>query len=238
MKSQPVGDGEVHLWWASCDKARQQLPSLIDLLDGEERLRADRFRVSAARERFVAARAMTRLLLGRYAETPASAITLNHGARGKPRLSHPAPASPLQFNLSHSGDIAVVGLATTELGVDVEALRPVPNADRLARRFCSRFEQEWLAAQPQQELESAFLTLWTCKESYLKAVGVGIAMPLREVEVQLDPLRLLRISGDPREAAGWTLLRADLPEPAVSTVAVRGKGWRLVVREFDWAAGV
>jgi 4'-phosphopantetheinyl transferase len=76
--------------------------------------------------------------------------------------------------------------------------------------------------------------LWTCKEAYLKAVGIGVGMPLREVSADPDSPRLRAISGDDEAAARWTLLRVDLPEPAVCTVAVRGSGWQLEVREYRW----
>jgi 4'-phosphopantetheinyl transferase len=120
--------------------------------------------------------------------------------------------------------------------VDVEAIRPLPNLDRLSRRFCSAREQNWLYERSPMEREAAFLTLWTCKESYLKAVGAGVAMPLREIDADPEASRLTAIAGDPTTAAEWTLLRADLPEPAVCTVAVRGQGWKLSVREHRWSS--
>jgi 4'-phosphopantetheinyl transferase len=127
-----------------------------------------------------------------------------------------------------------VAVAPRELGLDVESLRAIPNRERLARRFLSEEERRWLAARPAHRGDRGFLVLWTAKEAYLKAVGSGIAMALREVEVDGERPRLLRIVGDPNTAADWTLLRADLPEPAIATAAIRDTGWRLEVSEVDW----
>jgi len=206
----------------------------VSLLDAEEKMRAERFRVDVARQRYVAARALTRLLVARCTNADPSALIFAAGARGKPRLEFPKPTPAVWFNTAHSGDTAVVALATAELGVDVECLRPVPNLRRLAQRFFSDTEMKQLSARSEYDREAAFLTLWTCKEAYLKAVGSGIAMPLKRVEVDLDHNRLARINNDPHVASVWTLLGAKLPEPAVCTVAIRGKGWNLITREFEW----
>jgi 4'-phosphopantetheinyl transferase len=110
----------------------------------------------------------------------------------------------------------------------------VPNFERLSARFCSESERDQLHALPESDRETAFLALWTCKEAYLKAVGSGIAMPLKDVEVALDPPRLVRISNDPHAASQWSLLRAGEAGHAVCTIAIRGTGWRLVDRRFEW----
>jgi 4'-phosphopantetheinyl transferase len=224
---------EVQLWWASCAAAASHLPVLEGLLDPGERQRADRLQFAEARDRFITAHALVRELLGRATGRAPSSLAFMDGARGKPRLVGSTAAAPF-FNISHSGDTAVVALATSEIGVDVETIRPVPNLDRLSRRFCSTSEQDWLLARRPVDREAAFLGLWTCKEAYLKAVGSGVAMPLRDVVVEPAAPRLRAIAGDPNTARGWTLLRADLPEPAVCTVAVRRGGWTLAVHEHRW----
>lgn len=226
------GDNEVHLWWANCETAPTDLNSL---LPEEERARAARFRAPAARRRFVAARTLTRMVLARYTGSQPAELRFRTGARGKPRLDGPADQPPsFHFNAAHSGNTAVVAVAASEVGVDVESLRRVPNLTRLASRFCSDFEREHLCALPDPQREEAFLTIWTCKEAYLKAVGSGIAMPLKQVEVALDLPRLVRISGDPHAAAEWTLLHHTLPEPATCTAAVRSHSARLCVHRFTW----
>ena len=226
----------VELWWGSAAAARPRLPELLALLDAGERRRAERFRVDGGRQRFIAAHAMLRCLLGERVGIPPQAIELVTGPRGKPALAAGGAASP-HFNLAHSGDLAVVALAGDELGADVEALRPFPRAERFAARFFAPSERRWLEARPVEQRGHAALELWTFKEAYLKAVGSGIAMTLADVEIDPDRPALLRVAGVPVVAGEWTLLSARLPGPGVAAVAVRGSGWRLVAHEFDWRTG-
>ncbi len=235
MDAREFGVDEVHLWWASSGPAMEAGPRLHALLDATERARADRFRVGSARRRYVAARALTRLVLGRYTGVAPAALAFASGPRGKPRIENPLSEPRVCFNVAHSGDTAVVAVAGSELGVDVETVRAVPNLERLATRYCSAAERDRLNRVPTGRRAAAFLRLWTGKEAYLKAVGSGVAMPLRSVEVELEPLQLARLNNDPHAAAEWTLLGADLPGPAVCTVAIRCGSRRLCVREFRWA---
>jgi 4'-phosphopantetheinyl transferase len=226
----------VELWWGSVASALPHLPALLDVLDDDERRRADRFRVDAARERFVAAHAMLRGLLAARTGAPPQRLRFAAGPHGKPALID-APAAAPHFNLAHSGDLAVVALAGDELGADVEALRPFPRAERFAARFFAPSERRWLEARPADQRGHAALELWTFKEAYLKAVGSGIAMTLAGIEIDPERPALLQVAGVPVAAGTWTLLSARLPGPGVAAVAVRGSGWRLEVREVDWRAG-
>lgn len=234
------GDSEtgrrVRLWWASCRAAEALAPRLEVLLDEGERRRLERIRVPAARRQFAAARALTRLTLAQATGIRPSLLRLAYGPRGKPMLADGGFPSAPRFNLAHSGDTVALAVAAAEVGVDVEAVRPLPGRDRLLRRFCSDPERRWVRSRPEEERDRSFLELWTCKEAYLKAVGAGIAMALREVEVDAERGRLLRIAGDEGPAAEWTLLSTVLPEPALATVAIRGRGWMLEVKRFHWEA--
>jgi 4'-phosphopantetheinyl transferase len=225
----------VELWWGSVAAALPHLPALLAMLDADERRRADRFRVEAGRQRFVAAHAMLRRLLAGRVDVPPQLLGFVTGPRGKPELIDRYAAAP-HFNLAHSGDLAVVALARGELGVDIEALRAFPRAERFAARFFAPSEQQWLRAKPEAERGHAALTLWTFKEAYLKAVGSGIAIALASVEIDPERPTLLRVAGVPVTAGTWTLLGARLPGPAAAAVAIRGSGWRLEVQEFDWQA--
>jgi 4'-phosphopantetheinyl transferase len=226
----------VRLWWASCRAAEAFAPRLEALLDEGERHRLERIRVPAARRQFAAARALTRLTLAQATGIGPSLLRLEYGPRGKPTLDHGGSPSAPRFNLAHSGDTVALAVAAAEVGVDVEAVRSLPGRDRLLRRFCSDPERRWVRSRPEEERDRSFLKLWTCKEAYLKAVGAGIAMALRDVEVDGAQGRLLRIAGDEAPATEWTLLSTVLPEPALATVAIRGRGWRLEVRQFQWEA--
>lgn len=231
MDGDTITPGEVRLWWTSVEESAPFVGSLQALLDEEDLERAARFRVEAARRRFVTARAMLRLILSRFTGVAPEHLTFVFGEHGKPRLETDGPC----FNLAHSGDTVVVAVAGDHVGVDIEELRVLPNADRLARRICTPQELETLLSLPEPSRNDALLRLWTAKEAVLKALGSGIAGGMRSVEVMVDtegqPL-LLRLHG---EAAPWSLLPSPQPVSAVATVAVPRLSCHLLSRPFLWA---
>jgi 4'-phosphopantetheinyl transferase len=228
VKNAETNPREIRLWWSTLQRADLHLPDLLRFLSIEERSRAERFRVQAAGQRFVAARAMLRLILGRLSGEEPKGLTFIYGDHGKPRLATGLP----HFSLTHAGDTIVVAVAAEELGVDVEERRDLANASRLARRICTRRELETLRSAPPQNFSTLLLGLWTAKEAVLKSLGTGISGGMRSVEVDPDfPSTATRKQG---EAGTWALLPVSLPVDAVCTVAVRGTGWCLDVTEFAW----
>lgn len=224
----------ITLWWTSIRDHAASLDGYVRCLGADEQLRAARFRVQGSRLRFIAAHAMLRTLLARSLGVPPEVLRFAEGGRGKPSLLSPAIHPEPRFNISHSGDVAVVALADSEIGVDVEAQRPLPKLDALARRFFSDAERRRLADVSGRARETMFLEMWTAKEAYLKAVGSGVAMPLTQLEIDPDGPAIERIAGDPHVAGQWNLLGVTLPGPTVCTVAVRGRDWGLDVRRFEW----
>lgn len=108
---------------------------------------------------------------------PDLAVRLQKGRRGKPYLpEHPQ----IHFNISHSGCMAVCALGRQPLGVDVEQIRPV----RLhtTRRMLTEREREYLERCPKERRDLEFFRIWTLKESYCKALGIGLALNFTEVE--------------------------------------------------------
>jgi len=193
-------------------------------LPDDERVRADRYRVEPARRRFVLARTLLRCELAGIVGIGPSEVGFEVGSHGKPRLAKPDLQTPPHFNLSHSGELVVLAIAETEVGADVESIRPVPNAEKLAHRFFSPAERLAVFSLDGGARDRAFLRIWTQKESYLKATGLGVAMPLRGVETEPDldaRPGLIAIAGDREEAARWKLHEIELPD-AVCTVASLG----------------
>ncbi len=218
---------EVHLWHASLDIGNDVATELRALLDPGELARADRFRVPHAARRFIAARAVLRTLLGRVTNTEPAAVEFGYGERGKPSV-----AGAPHFNASDSGDTVVVAMASAEIGVDIEGLRPVSNRDRLARRICTDRELEQLAELSETEADAWLLRLWTFKEAALKAVGLGLPGGLRNVDVDLRPGRPPQLRQLREHRDGWSLLTAEFDQDLLCSVVVRGTGWRLINREF------
>jgi 4'-phosphopantetheinyl transferase len=121
------------------------------------------------------------------------------------------------------------------VGVDIEAVRPLPELDLMIAEVCTQRERAALRALPDAERLVAFFEIWTRKEAVLKARGDGLGASLDRVEVALpgEPARLLRLDGDPQAAKRWSL-RALTPAPGyVAALVVEGHGWSL--RRWRWS---
>ena len=221
--------GEVQLWRASLDVGESDIDHLSGMLSAEELQRAQRFRVENAQKRFIAARAALRILLGRTSDTDPREIAFAFGPNGKPRMAEGGP----YFNASDSGGVVAIGLASEELGVDIEVVRPMARRMRLARRICTARELEQFEARPAAEREIEILRLWTCKEAALKAVGTGLRGGLRNVEFELPAHDQPEVRKLLDETGEWTLLPGDLGPDIICSVVVRGTGWRVVNRKLN-----
>jgi 4'-phosphopantetheinyl transferase len=147
-------------------------------LNEEERRRADGLRLERDRRRFEATRGLLRRVLASKLGISPCDLELEYGGLGKPYLSRRMAARDLHFSVSRSGDVAVVALSTRgEVGVDIEAVLPVPEADEIAALCFSASEHgSYTALGPQDRLEG-FLRRWTRLEAISKALGCGLGQP-------------------------------------------------------------
>jgi 4'-phosphopantetheinyl transferase len=202
-------------------------------LSPDELARVARFRFEKNRRRYVASQGALRDLLGRYLRCEASSIRFDYGPAGKPSLTG---GHPVQFNLSHSDEMALYAIALDrEVGVDVELVRPRPMMEQVARRFFAAPEVAALLAQPEAERLQAFYRCWTRKEAYIKAKGLGLRIPLGSFEVSLrpgEPAALVWVRDDPEETARWSMASLDPGNGYIGAVVVQGSGWNL--RFWDW----
>jgi 4'-phosphopantetheinyl transferase len=227
--------GEVHLWSALLDPPEDRLRQFAAVLSTDEQHRAERFRTGTLRYHYIAGRGALRSLLGDYLGADPAAISLSYLAHGKPRLDPPWNSAGLEFNVSHSHGLAIYAFTRqTEIGVDVESIRPMPNAAALMERFFSPQEvDQWRQVPEEGQLRTFFLG-WTRKEAWLKALGSGLSFPLDEFCVSLDdPARVLSIRGDTVEAARWWLASCEPCEGYVASVAMRSpaatvRTWRFL----------
>lgn len=178
------------------------------LLSAAERERARRFAFGRDARRFIVGRGRLRQLLGARLGVRPESVQLIYGARGKPALAN-AGRNSLRFNLSHRDDLAVYALSWgCEVGIDVEAIRPLPDADAVAARFFSRPEHAAYRALDPRDRLLGFFQCWTRKEAFIKALGEGLSHPLDSFDVSLAPgapaelLRVEPVRGDDR---GWRL---------------------------------
>jgi len=226
-------DDEVHVWRATLPVAAPALPALRAVLLPEERARADRFYFEADRARYTIGRALTRLLIGRCLGVDPRALTFEYSRHDKPMLPG---AAPLQFNVSHSGDIVLLALARSrELGVDVERIRPDFATMEIAERYFSAVECGELATLAGDARRDAFFACWSRKEAYIKARGDGLTLALDSFEVAFLPgatPRLIATRHDPPAVTRWSLRDLDVGPGYRGALVAERSDWKLALWEW------
>lgn len=223
----PVGtphldDTAVHVWRTSLDVPDSQLCTFAASLSPEEHSRAARFAFDRDRRRFIAGRGWLRAVLSDYLAIEPGDIELSYGPFGKPELTG---ADTLQFNLSHSNGLALLGVCQGRaIGIDLEAIRPMPDAEQIAERSFSLRERRDLRHLPASHRLNAFFHVWTCKEAFLKSTGDGLSRALDDFDVSLPPGKpaLLRVGADPRQAARWSVAALTPAPDFVAALVVEG----------------
>ncbi len=203
----------------------------------EERARHDRFVGEGDRALFLATRALVRTTLSRYAPVAPGDWRFGTHARGKPHIEAPVTAPPLHFNLSNTHGLIVCAVSTTfaAMGVDTEPADRRSATVALADRYFSPSEVAALTALPADRHRRRFLSYWTLKESYIKARGLGLAIPLDQFSFLLDQ-DPIGIAFDPRlgdDAARWRFALMDArPNHLVAIGAdTGGAAWSLRARQ-------
>ncbi|MBF0307832.1 MAG: 4'-phosphopantetheinyl transferase superfamily protein [Alphaproteobacteria bacterium] len=170
-------------------------------LSPDERQRAARFAFAADRRQYVTAHGMARSLIAELLGADPAGLRFAAGG-GKPRLIEPAVAD-LDLSLSHAAGIAACAVSFGGLiGIDVEPLaRRV--APRVARRFLATDEAAWLEARPPECRPEDFLALWTLKEAFAKALGLGIQVGFGRFSLRPDPPRAIHLPREAGAARAW-----------------------------------
>lgn len=238
-KSPPPGwrliEGEAQLFRATLDPPLARLAQLERILSPAEHDRAARFHLDRDRRRWIAARGTLREILGSLLNENPAALDFVYGAAGKPRLARPREGAPLHFNLAHSEALAVYALATGEIGVDLEHVRPVEDAEQVGRRFFSARECDAWRALAEDQRPEGFFNCWTRKEALIKTGGHGLSDAIREVEVSLTPgeaARLISVSDGMPPPGEWTLESFRPAADYLGAVAILRNGVR--VNRWSW----
>jgi len=194
---------------ARLDIEAEAMIAAASLLSDEERQRANRFVFDRDRDRFVVARAHLRKLLGARLGVQPEVVKFTYGPHGKPELAQEFSREELRFNISHSEDVAVYAFSHgREIGVDVEAVRTLPDFDEVAAYCFSSFENEAHQNLDEQNKPQGFFNCWTRKEAFIKALGEGLYHPLDNFDVTLAPgevTKILRVGNVAGDICGWEL---------------------------------
>jgi 4'-phosphopantetheinyl transferase len=217
--------GDIHVWRVLLHTASAQAQKVRWMLAGDEINRAQGFYFSRDRDRFVTVRGFLRVLLGTYLQIPPERIKFHYGVRGKPTLASNQINTVLNFNVSHSHELALLAFTYNKaIGIDLEFIRPEIVREQVAERFFSTQETATLRALPDSLQPIAFFNCWTRKEAFIKATGEGLSRPLNQFSMSLtpgEPARLLDIQGQPEEPSNWLIQELDAGSDYRAALAVK-----------------
>lgn len=214
------------IWRFSLDLSDDESLELYNLLSDDERARADRLKVDEKRNQFVITRGRLRQTLARIMGCDAHNLLFEYTAQGKPVLAGQWQKYSVTFNVSHSYDIALIGITLERrLGIDIEKIQYDTDFTGLARRFFSNTEQEALNKLSEDVIPRVFYSCWTKKEAVVKALGEGITFGLDafDVSVDLDELHaVLKIDMIGDETSDWSVFSLLPNENYTASLAVEG----------------
>lgn len=183
MTEMQIEESEIHLW--QLEQADFELPSLqsdcLAWLSESELKRFRRLHFDRHRKQLLLGRVLMRVALSSYDSSIAPASwSFTHNEYGKPAISEGQNRASLYFNLSHSAEKVVLAVSRFEdIGVDIECVRKPRRVAAIAQRYFSDKEAAEILLLPEDQRQSRFYDLWTLKEAYIKACGMGLAISLQ-----------------------------------------------------------
>jgi 4'-phosphopantetheinyl transferase len=195
--------------WKVCFDQPPKAGCEASILSPDEIARAGRFHFEKDRIQFTRCRCALRRILADYLAIAPGEIRFEYLISGKPQLAADQNPRALEFNVSHSANIALIAVSSEHrLGVDVEKIRGDVDVEALAERFFSPRERDGIRALPDLLRVPGFFACWTRKEAFLKATGAGLSFPLADFSVTTHPdhaPEIEDISGNREGGKPWFL---------------------------------
>lgn len=188
MRQISLDKHDIHLWMTRPKSINEQalLARFSRMMSNEERQRQQRFKFAHLRHDALITRALVRTALSHYAPIEPEQWQFVSGSHGKPSIAD--PGIKLKFNISHTEDFIICAVTPCfDIGVDVEWLERQSDTLSIADRFFSPDEVSELFSLPEDARHSRFFDYWTLKESYIKACGLGLAIPLDHFSFIIGP---------------------------------------------------
>ena len=231
-------DSGVDIWLTRINPLTDEhRHSFQTVLSSEEQKRFVRYIAPSAADQFLVARALLRLTLSHYWATPPHLWKFETNKYGKPFVTQPAPGCNLAFNISHTHGLVACAVSDTALvGVDVEDLSRELNFMALARHSFSPCEASALEHLTAQHLADRFYTLWTLKESYIKARGMGLSIPLDSFWFSADdlPPRIHFSAQVQDKSEEWHFESIRLDQTHRLAIALQPRGKQAISSRLRW----
>jgi 4'-phosphopantetheinyl transferase len=229
----PAAD-EVHVWRLAVGALAdaEVAARAVAALDDADRQRYARYREDRDRLMFLGGRVMARAVVAGALAVRPDEWQWREGPHGRPEIG--APDTPVRFNLAHSGGVVICAVARgREVGVDVEDRGRRPVDKRVIHRYCAPEEAADVEAQG-AAWHDRFLMYWTLKESYLKALGLGISVPLEEIRFTIGPEIRVSFRGSlAASSTDWAFSLLHQAPHHYAAVAASGRAPRVIERTFE-----
>ena len=232
-------DNEVDVFYYDLDDHAGESRRLYRLLSDDEKQRADRYRFDVHRHRFISSRGKLREILAQRGQCQAEDIRFEAGRYGKPCITAPASLKQLHFNASASGPTATVAIsAAFPLGFDIEQINyeKARDLDLIVKNQFTIQEQEWYRRHNPAERVQAFYTLWTCKEAYLKALGLGLSKGLDRFSVNAsdNSPTVTHTELEDNEESALCLYLVDVADGTAACLATPEKNCNIRIIGFNY----
>ncbi len=223
-------NNQVHIWKININNKALDVSHLYsNVLSVDERRRAGRLRSENDKRRFVISRGLLRENLGNYMGAAPAEIVFTYNDHGKPDIKSEHNPKNIKFNVSHSRNLAIYAICLErEIGVDLEYIRDVSSADKIINRFFTNEEKDYFNSLPEYRKKMAFFRLWTRKEAYSKAKGMGIGLPLKEFDFNLIP-----DSTEKQTESKWSLIDIEVDSHYLAALATEGNN--LEIHSYEYA---
>lgn len=238
-----LGENELHLW--SCPthdfQDLSQLEARLDILEAEERQQLERASTPKHYRQVLVTRLLVRYLLSLYADVTPGDWRFTSNQYGKPRISAPTASCHLAYNISRTSGLVLIGIGNIgSLGIDTEYLRREADIVSITQGYFHSREVELLKTFAGERQRECFFRLWTVKEAYLKAQGLGLFMSLDSICVGEFGASSFgyAINSDHAPAAGnWHIESIDLGANRIAAICCQvptdAPPLRLLMREVD-----
>ena len=218
---------EIHVWVCHLDEISEKrlMRTCYPLLNRDEQNRYHRFRFDVDRKRFLTGRALLRTTLSKYTGTPPEQLSFRYNNYGKPEVLERCNDVPLRFSLSRSEGLVVCAvMLENDIGIDIEYTNQPVEAVDIAAHFFSETEKQSLQQLSKASVTREFFRYWTLKESYIKALGVGLSLSLDSFSFDIADLEHIRISFDDKTADipdSWRFFQRCLAEDYILAISAK-----------------
>lgn len=200
---------DVHIWRLNLEQPDLYYLKFASVLSKKERIRAASFRFNRNRKQFIVGRSVLRIILSFYLDIKPTHLEFKYGLFGKPYIDDRCFKGRIQFNLTHSHELAIYVVANRRrVGVDLEHIKNILDFKRIVTRILSKQEDSIFKKQPKSQQLRTFFDCWTIREAYSKAIGTGLTKVSNQLNfsaILKELACILNTRGHVKRVSNWSI---------------------------------